>query len=155
MNGQYAEKELAEAITELKRDLEKAHERYNELQHEYDSLLHARDVLLKRRAPTIREQRHRDDSMPISSEELAGKSQVEMLAYIAQRNDGRIKSAWARRFMAAAGAFKDPENASVGIYKILSTSPRFESVSRGVYRLVPEEPDAVDQKEKPRQDFRA
>ena len=155
MNGQHAEKELAEAITESKRNLEKAHERYNELQHEYDSLLYARDVLRKRRAPTIREQRRRDDPVPISSEELAGKSQVEMLTYIAQRNDGRIKSAWARRFVVAAGAFKDPENASVGIYKILSTSPRFESVSRGVYRLVPKELDAVDQKEEPRQTLSA
>ena len=151
MNGQHAEKELTETITELKRNLEKAHERYTELQHEYDSLLHARDVLRKRRAPTIREQRRRDDPMPISSEKLAGKSQIEMLTYIAQRNDGRIKSAWARRFMVAAGAFKDPENASVGIYRILSTSPRFKSVSRGVYHLVPEELDAVDHKEEPQQ----
>ena len=84
-----------------------------------------------------------DDPVPIASEELAGKSQLEMLTYIAQRNDGLIKSAWARRLMVAAGAFKNPKNANSSIYTILSRSPRFEDVSRGVYRLAPEELDGL------------
>lgn len=71
----------------------------------------------------------------LSPNEITGKSQRELLHLIAQRNEGLLVARYAIKIMKDANVFGDSPNADAAVYSILSRSPEFTRVGRGVYRL--------------------
>jgi serine/threonine-protein kinase RIO1 len=71
----------------------------------------------------------------IKPEEFKGKTLREILHLIAGRNDKVIVVKDAIKSMKEANVFGTPQHADSVVYSILSRSPEFAKVGRGVYRL--------------------
>ena len=71
----------------------------------------------------------------VSSEDLRNMKLKEAVSYLAERNAGEFHSTTARGLLIEAGVIHEA-NARQTIYQLLSTWNLFESVRRGVYRLV-------------------
>jgi hypothetical protein len=71
----------------------------------------------------------------IKPQEFEGKSLREILRFIAERNNKTIVVKDTVKLMREANVFGTPENADSVVYSILSRSPEFVKVGRGIYRL--------------------
>ena len=69
----------------------------------------------------------------VTPDEVKGMKPEAACVLIATRNDGELRSTAARSFLVAAGVLR-AKDASPVLYAILSESPHFRRVSRGVYR---------------------
>ena len=79
----------------------------------------------------------------ITMEELSVLGTVEdCLVYMAERNDGEITSAEARRKLVGLEMIESDEVARSRIWEAFRRSTRFDKVERGRYRLVPQESDS-------------
>jgi len=71
----------------------------------------------------------------IKPQDFEGKTLREILCLIAKRNDKTIVVKDAVKLMKEANVFGTPEHADSVVYSILSRSPEFVKVGRGLYRL--------------------
>lgn len=71
----------------------------------------------------------------IKPQEFEGKTLREILHLIAERNDKTIVVKDAVKLMKEANVFGVPEHADSVVYSILSRSPEFIKVGRGIYRM--------------------
>lgn len=71
----------------------------------------------------------------IKPQEFEGKSLREILRLIAERNNKTVVAKDAVKLMKEANVFGNPLHADSIVYSILSRSPEFVKVGRGIYRL--------------------
>lgn len=75
------------------------------------------------------------DVRKIKPQEFDGKSTRDILRIIAERNNKTLVAKNAIRIMKDADIFGNPLNADSVVYSVLSRSPEFIKVGRGIYRL--------------------
>lgn len=80
----------------------------------------------------------RKANLGVSPAELKGMTQPQALAYIAEKNNGRLEVAPARLLLVDAGIMKGGKNASNVLFSVIDRSDRFERIKRGEYKLRPE-----------------
>lgn len=73
--------------------------------------------------------------IPISAAELVGKSQLQALITIAEKNDGVVSVKDAKHILLDAGIMHNPKTAYQQITAILIKNKRFEWAATGKYRL--------------------
>ena len=71
----------------------------------------------------------------VGPDDLRDMKLKEAVSYLAERNAGEFYSTPARDLLIEAGVIRE-ENSKQTVYQLLSTWEAFESVRRGVYRLV-------------------
>jgi hypothetical protein len=78
--------------------------------------------------------------------DLLGKTQLDALVTIAEKNDGYFKVQEAKRLMLRAGLIRNPKNANSILYTLLGRHPdRFERVGPGEFRLIGAAPGETGQ----------
>jgi len=113
-------------IDEIKADIEK---RIATLQQRKWALEESLRAYGEMRGPQVAQ------TYSLKASDFEGKSLKEVLALIAQRNDDLLIARHAIRLMKEADLFSNPLNADSVVYSILTRSPDFIKVGRGVYRL--------------------
>lgn len=71
----------------------------------------------------------------VIANELPGKTQVEALVHIAEKNNCTLKVADARRILLWAGLMSS-KNAPTVFHTVITRSGKFERVAQGEYRLI-------------------
>ncbi len=71
----------------------------------------------------------------LSTGDIAGKSQKEILLLLARRNNGVLLARKAIVIMKKLGVFGNPDNAGSAVYSILRRAKEFDRVGQGVYKL--------------------
>lgn len=105
-----------------------------DLQEKLDSLIEERGSLEKA-LQTYRQWIGSTHAQEIKPKEFKGKSLREILHLIAERNNKTLVAKDAIKLMKQANVFGVPEHADSVVYSILSRSPEFIKVGRGVYRI--------------------
>ncbi len=119
----------------LHEEREKTVSKYDKAQAAADTLrreVEAYDLLIARHTPRKPRKRKPVD-LHVTTAEIEGMKLEPALLYIADRNDGLIKSTPARQLLTDAGILNG--RGEQQLYHFLSNSPRFENVHRGLYRV--------------------
>ena len=113
---------------------------------ELESEITALQRTLRERRQTLYAARHmrgvyrtkqrRQASDEVTPKELFGLSLEEAVLLVAERHAGVVESTSTNNLLRDVGLLPDDNRARTRLYHFLSTSPRFELVDRGVYRLV-------------------
>ena len=121
-------------------EIDRLNRRIERLRTALDKTEQTRDAMLK----TVEyfsennvKPRRRRVQININIEELRGKRIEEALIYIAERSGGEVRSGHVRPLLADAGILRGTQ-ISHALSSALRMSDRFESVSRGLYRLIGE-----------------
>lgn len=109
-----------------------------DLQEKLDSLMEEKRSL-EQALQTYRQWIGSTHTQEIKPKEFKNKSLREILYLIAERNNKTLVAKDAIKMMRQANVFGVPEHADSVVYSILSRSPEFIKVGRGVYRINGEE----------------
>lgn len=136
MNSE-AVQQIEEALIPLRRRRKQAVQRVEALDADIAALERARVLIGGTRQRKLRR-------LGVKTAELRGLSAEDAAVLIAKRNGGLLESLYARPLMIAADILPNRgTQASARLWEVLSHSDKFESVRRGVYRLI-DDLDAKD-----------
>ena len=115
--------------------LKKKRDRLNVSLQDTTSLLDHLQKTLEHFIPHSNKRAPKVEALRIEPNTLRGKGLTEALVYLAEQNDGIVKNYAVRPLLVDAGILRGdrPEHA---LSLALRNSERFESVSRGVFKMV-------------------
>ena len=115
--------------------LKKKRNRLNVSLQDTTSLLEHLQKTLEHFSPNSNKRAPKAEALRMEPDTLRGKGLTEALVYLAEQNDGIVKNYAVRPLLVDAGILqgKRPEHA---LSVALRNSERFESVSRGVFKMV-------------------
>ena len=125
-----------EAIASLERKIERLKTALADAEHAQNALLKAVEFF----SGNSGKPRRRRVEINVDIDELGGKRLEEALIYIAERSGGEIRSGHVRPLLVDAGILRGIQT-SHALSAALRLSDRFESVSRGCYKLIEGDPE--------------
>ena len=77
-----------------------------------------------------------DDAVAVLPREIQGMTQLEALAYIARKNNNRIRIIDAKKLLSKAGLMKLTKNSYGVLYTVINRSGKFKHSGPGEYELL-------------------